>query len=200
MQALIRLVDAAPGSPRLPELAIRDWNSHPIDVSPARHLLTQLGFVPVKNRWKGFVYDRVHRPSPPEIAEAKAALPERFWHEGKETAPVTYDAEWIISRSHMDIRAKVRELIAYLDRTLPAECEIVYQPRSFQVRYRGFRCMNPYVQRKKILLQITHKGWTRGIPIQPNTDLSSPAFHAQVTRQFKETRQQIDALIASSAR
>jgi hypothetical protein len=60
--------------------------------------------------------------------------------------------------------------------------------------------MNPYIQRKQILLQITHKGWTRGIPIQPDTDLSSPEFLAQLERRFSHTRQQIDALIESSAR
>lgn len=71
---------------------------------------------------------------------------------------------------------------------------------GYKVCYRGFRCMNPYVQRKQILLQITHKGWTRGIPIQPDTDLLSPQFVAQVKRQFASTREQIDALIESSRR
>jgi hypothetical protein len=207
-QALRALVQLVSGSPRadhpqqakLPELSIRDWNGHPTDVSPARHLLTTLGFVQVANRWKGYVYDGLHAPSAESVAQAKAALSAHFWHEGKETAPVAYDAEWIISRSHADIREKVRELIAFLNRALPAQCEIVYQPRGFQVRYRGFRCMNPYVQRKQIWLQITHKGWTRGIAIQPDTDLSSPQFAAQVEQRFARTRQQIDALIESSRR
>jgi hypothetical protein len=203
LKALLRLVSGSPETggqqgPRLSELDVRDWNGHPTDVSPARHLLTVLNFVQVSNRWKGYVYDGLHKPPAEVVAQAKAAMPDHFWHEGKETAPVAYDAEWIISRSHADIQAKVRELIAFLDRTLPDQCEIVYQPRRLEVRYRGFRCMNPYIQRKKIMLQITHKGWTRGIAIQPDTDLASPQFVAQVGRQFERTRQQIDALIESS--
>ena len=121
-------------------------------------------------------------------------------HWGKEAAPVEYNADWIVSRSHADIRDKVRELIAFLERTLPPQCEIVYQPRQFQVRYRGFRCMNPYIQRKQIYLQITHKGWTRGLQIQPDTDLHSPAFVAQVQGRLDHVRQQLDALIESRRR
>jgi hypothetical protein len=182
------------------EIPIRDWNGHPIDVSPARHLLIKLGFVPVSNRWKGYVYDGVHRPTPETIAQAEQDMPDRFDHYGREKAPVAYDAEWIVSRSHSDIRNKVQELIEFLKRTLPPQCEIEYQPRQFQVRYRGFRCMNPYVQRKQIYLQITHKGWTRGIQIEPDTDLDSPQFLAQVQSRFERTRQQIDELIESRAR
>jgi hypothetical protein len=208
IQALTQLVDgkaqAGPYSqvPRLRELNVRDWNDHPIDVSPARHLLIKLGFVLVANRWKGCVYDGLQRPSADEIAQASARaeteLPDLLPHLGKEKAPVAYDADWIVARSHSDIRDKVQELIAFLDSGFP-QCEIVYQPRGFQVRYRGFRCMNPYIQRKQIRLQITHKGWTPGIAIQPDTDLEDPQFAAQVRTQFERTRQQIDALVESRA-
>jgi hypothetical protein len=169
-------------------------------VSPARHLLTKLGFVHVDNRWKGYVYDGLHRPTIKEIAQAESEIPALLEHWGKETAPVEYNAEWIISRSHADIRAKVRELIAFLEQTLPPGCEIVYHPRQFQVRYRGFRCMNPYIQRKQIYLQITHKGWTRGLQIQPDTDLDSPAFVAQVQSRLDNVCRQIDELIDSRRR
>jgi ATP-dependent Lhr-like helicase len=198
--ALMQLVDRpAPVNPHQ-ELPIRGWNGHPIDVSPARHLLTMLGFVPVDNRWKGYIYDGLHRATPPEIEQAERQIPDLLEHWGKEAAPVKYDAEWIVSRSHADIRDKVRELIGFLERTLPPQCEIVYQPRQFQVRYRGFRCMNPYIQRKQIYLQITHKGWTRGIQIQPDTDLDSPAFVAQVQGRLDKVRGQIDELIESRRR
>jgi hypothetical protein len=200
IRVLTQLVDRpAPVNPHQ-ELPIRGWNGHPIDVSPARHLLTALGFVPVDNRWKGYVYDGLHWPAPHEIAQAESEIPPLLAHWGKEAAPVEYNAEWIVSRSHADIRAKVRELIGFLERTLPPECEIVYQPRQFQVRYRGFRCMNPYIQRKQIYLQITHKGWTRGLQIQPDTDLESPAFVAQVQSRLDKVRQQIDALVDSRRR
>ena len=94
----------------------------------------------------------------------------------------------------------MRELIAFLERTLPDQCEIVYEPRSFQVRYRGFRCISPHIQRKQIWLRITHKGWTRGIAVQPETDLEHPQFVAQLERDFERTRKQIDAVIESSRR
>jgi hypothetical protein len=200
LQALVQLVDGPPQPARRTELSIRDWNDHPIDVSPARRLLTKLGFVPVENRWKGYVYDGLHRPTAKAIARAQDAMPDRFSHVGKEKAPVAYDAEWIISRSHADIQTKLRELIDFLERTLPARCEIVYEPRSFQVRYRGFRCITPHIQRKQIWLRITHKGWTRGIPIQPDTNLNAAPFVAQVERAFEKTRKQIDTLIESSRR
>ena len=76
----------------------------------------------------------------------------------------------------------------------------MYEPRRFVVRYRVLKCMSPYIQRKQIYLQITHKGWTRGLQIQPDTDLDSPAFVAQVQSRFDNVRQQIDALIESRGR
>jgi hypothetical protein len=198
--ALQQLIDRpAPANPHQ-ELSVRGWNGHPIDVSPARHLLTKLGFLPVDNRWKGYVYDRVHRPTVQEIAQAEPQIPAVLEHWGKEAAPVEYNAEWIVSRSHADIRDKVRELIGFLERTLPPQCEIVYQPRQFQVRYRGFRCMHPYIQRKQIYLQITHKGWTRGLQIRPDTDLDSPTFLAQVQGRLDRVRKQVDELIESRRR
>jgi hypothetical protein len=200
LRALTQLVDDPAPVAGHGEMPVRDWNDHPIDVSPARHLLSKLGFTPVSNRWKGYVYDGIHRPTLETIARAEREIPERFDHYGKEEAPVEYDAEWIVSRSHADIQDKVRELIVFLERTLPPQCEIVYHPRQFQVRYRGFRCMNPYIQRKQIYLQITHKGWTRGIQIGPDTDLDSPQFATQVQSRLGRTQQQIDELIESRAR
>jgi hypothetical protein len=197
IRTLLQLIDRpAPVNPHQ-ELSIRGWNGHPIDVSPARHILTSLGFVPVDNRWKGYVYDGLHRPTLQEIEQAKSKIPALLEHWGKEAAPVEYNAEWIISRSHADIQAKVRELIAFLEQTLPSQCKIVYHPRQFQVRYRGFRCMNPYIQRKQIYLQITHKGWTRGLQIQPGTNLNSPEFAAQIKSRLDNVRRQIDELIDS---
>jgi hypothetical protein len=200
VRALIRVVDCPAPAAAHTEIHIRDWNGHPIDVSPARHLLLVLGFRPVANRWKGAVYDGIHRPEPEMAAQAERQIPDVFKHLGKEQAPVRYDAEWIVFRSHSAIRAKVRELIAFLQRALPPECEFEYGPRQLVVRYRGFRCLTPYVQQRQVYLQITHKGWTRGIQVKPETDLDEPSFLARFQQQFDRTRKAIDDLLDARER
>ena len=195
VRALIQIIDNPAEVETYEEIRIRDWNGHPIDVSPARHLLARLGFVKSRSRWKGFVYDGRYKPDEETIAKAEKEMPESFEHVGKEKAPVKYDAEWIIARSHPQIRHQVRELIDLLERILPQECELVYHPRRFMVRYEGLRCISPYIQQKQIWLQITHKGWTRGVLIESDTDLNAPEFISEVLGQFERTRQQIDALL-----
>ena len=121
-------------------------------------------------------------------------MPELFERAGKEKAPVKYDAEWIISRSGREIRPKVRELIELLGSILPNECDVVFHPRNFVVRYRGVRCISSYIQQKQIWLQIT-RGWTRRLRVRGDTDLKAPEFISEVLEQFEGTRQQIDALL-----
>jgi hypothetical protein len=171
---------------------VNHWNGHPIDVSPARHLLVKLGFVKGSTRWKGYVYDGTHVPDDATVAAAEAAMPETFERSGRERAPVEYDAEWIISRSDPAIRPKVRELIGHLRAVLPGDCEAVFRPSDMIVRYRGVRCMHPYIQKKRIYLQITDSGWTRGIPIDPDTDLGSEEFRREFEEEFGHTRKRID--------
>ncbi len=60
------------------EIHIRDWNGHPVDVSPARHLLTKLGFVKTGSRHKGFIYDGLYKPDSLTIEEAEQEIPEVF--------------------------------------------------------------------------------------------------------------------------
>jgi hypothetical protein len=185
------------------EIHVRQWNYHPIDVSPARHLLTKLGFVQVSNRWKGCVYNGVDRPDAAMVTAADDQIPERFEHAGKEAAPVVYDAAWVISRASETIQPKLRELIAWLEDWLPSGCEFVYRPRyfkDFQVLYRGMRCVNPHVQQKKINLHITHKGWVPPIMVTPDTDLTEPAFSGKVVAQFERSRKAIDALLEAGRR
>jgi ATP-dependent Lhr-like helicase len=195
LRALMALVN----SPDYDEVSIRAWNGHPIDVSPARHLLSVLGFVQVENRWRGFVYDGLHEPDAEAVAAAERQVPAVFEHVNKEQAPVTYDAEWLVSRADEQIRPKVRELIAFLQRHLPPEGELVYHPRELVVRYRGFRCARPHIQKKQIRLHITHKGWVPGLVIGPETDLSDPAFEEKALKQLQRTCQAIDRLLADKA-
>ena len=200
VRALMQLVDRPAAVTNHKEINVLDWNGHPVDVSPVRHLLTKLGFVRGRSRWKGLVYDGVHRADDQAVGEAEQEIADVFERAGKEKAPVEYDAEWIISRSDRGIRAKVRGLIELLGRILPEGCELVYGPRSFLVRYKGFRCMSPYVQQRHIWLQITHKGWSRGIRVTPETDLEDSGFVSDVLDRFERTRQQIDALLQIETR
>jgi hypothetical protein len=171
---------------------VNHWNGHPIDVSPARHLLVKLGFVKGSTRWKGYVYDGTHAPTAATVAAADSEVPETFERSGKERAPVEYDTEWIISRSEPTIRPKVRELIDYLQLELPEECGFACRPRDMIVRYRGVRCIHPQIQRKRIYLQVTDSGWVRGIPIDPDTDLGADAFRTEFEEQFRRTCERID--------
>jgi hypothetical protein len=198
IKALMQIIDNPAKVETYKEIHIRDWNGHPIDVSPARHLLTKFGFVKSGSRGKGLVYDGYYKPDAETIAKAEEEMPELFERAGKEKAPVKYDAEWIISRSNREIRDKVRELIELLERILPKECEFVYRPRELNIRYRGIRCIHPYIQQKQIRLQITHRGWTPGIPIDPDTDLNAPEFISGVLGRFERTRQQINSGLDTS--
>jgi ATP-dependent Lhr-like helicase len=198
IKALMQIIDSPAKVETYKEIHIRDWNGHPIDVSPARHLLTKLGFLKGGSRGKGFVYDGYYKPDEEApayagVARAEEEVPELFERAGKEKAPVKYDAEWIISRSNREIRGKVRELIELLERILPKECEFVYRPRDLSIRYRGIRCIHPYIQQKQIRLQITHRGWTPGIPVDSDTDLNAPEFISEVLGRFEKARQQIDS-------
>lgn len=192
-----RLVESTlPGS--LDELSVREWNGHPIDVSPARHLLTTLGFVPVDSRWRGYVYDGVSVPDAQAIVEAETQVPGTFEYAGKEKAPVVYDAAWVVSRSAPEIQPKVRELIAWFQKRLPGDCTFLYHSHygsHFVIEYRGMRCIHPHIQRKKINLHITYRGWVPPIEIWPDTDLDAPAISAKIWRQFERSKVAIDEIL-----
>lgn len=195
MRALLRLVDEPALVSPHGELHIRDWNGHPIDVSPARHLLAKLGFVDSHHPWKGYVYDGTP-PAPAVVAHAASEMPEAFERAGKEGSPVAYDADWIVGRSPEAIRDKVRELIETLPGLLPPECELVFEPRRFVVRYRGVRGMHAHLQLKQLWLHVTHRGWRPGIQVSPDTDLQSPDFADKLHIRFERTQAEIDALLA----
>jgi hypothetical protein len=197
MRAVMQIVDQPAKVETYGDIVVRNWNGHPIDVSPARHLLTVLGFGSTRSRSKGFVYDGTLTPDEEMKALVESSIPELFEHAGKEQAPVEYNAEWMISRSHEVMQGKVRELIAFLRSALPTECDLVYHPRRLAVRYRGVRCMTPWIQQRQIRLQIAHSGWTPGIVIKADTDLAAPQFALEVLGQFEEARRQIDALLDS---
>ena len=177
-------------------VAIPTWNGHPIDVSPARHLLTKLGFVRAKAGRQGLVYDRSKPAGRKAAAEAEKHIPDVFEREGKERAPVEYNAEWLISRCRPAIRPKVAELIDFVRGIMPADCELAFTPVRFAVRYRGVKCMHPQIQQKQIYLHVTHAGWSPGLLIRPDTNLAAPAFAAEVLRRLARVRAAIDAKLA----
>jgi ATP-dependent Lhr-like helicase len=200
IRTVLRIIDEPAKVSSYDEVRIRDWNGHPIDVSPARHLLAKVGFL---DGGRGdLVYDGTGRPDHGRIAISEEQMPEVFEHFGKERAPVKYDAEWIVSRSPQVIRAKVRELIELLERILPEEFEPVYYPRHFSVHYRGVRCIHPHVQQKRIRLYMTQEGWWTGrsILIDRDTDLNAPAFVSDLLGRFERGRQLIDSKLDSGRR
>jgi ATP-dependent Lhr-like helicase len=191
LRALMQIIDNPAKVESYKEIRIRDWNGHPVDVSPARHLLIKLGFT--RGNRREFVYDGSYVPDEDTISDAEKEIPEVFERAGKEKAPVKYDAEWIISRSSKTIRGKVREIIPWLEKQLPEQCEFVYHPRNFRILYRGVQCINPRIGQKQIWLHITHKGWTPGISIEPDTDLNSPELVSKIMGRFEKIRREIDS-------
>jgi hypothetical protein len=203
VRLLTGLIDRRGRTDSRRELAIRSWNRHPIDVSPARHLLTTLGFVAVSNRWRGYVYDGTAVVDEATVRAAERAIPEVFEYEGKEEAPVVYDAAWVVSRANPAIQPKLRELLDWLHHHLGEKCEFVYQPRyigDLQILYRGMRCIDPHIQRRQIRVRIAHAGWTPGIVVTPETVLDGGAFAEAFWARFDQTCAQIDALLESRGR
>jgi ATP-dependent Lhr-like helicase len=192
VSALCGLIDEPRRVEPMEELNVRDWNGHPADVSPARHLLAALGFARSTARSKGLVYNRSTRPRPAVVEAARKEIPAEFEHAGKEEAPVTYDADWLVSRAHRSIRAKLGELIEALPGILPDDCVMDFQPRRFVVRYRGVGCIYPHIQRKQVRLHIRHTGWVPGVAVRPDTDLQSDEFLSAVLSRFHEVKQAID--------
>jgi hypothetical protein len=203
LRLLMDLIDHPAKTESRRDVQVGQWNYHPISASPARHMLTALGFVPTSNVWRGYIYNGQDHPTPEHMAAAEAQLLDVYERVGKEAAPIVYDAAWVISQSQATIRPKVAELIDWLQARVPQECEFIYRPRyfkDFQILYRGMRCINPYIQTKQIRLMIKHKGWTPGIVIGPDTDLSDAAFIAEYEEQFAQTRAEIDALLDGASR
>ena len=172
------------------QVRIDNWNGHPIDVSPARLLLTKLGFVEVK---KAFICDGTYTPNEETLAAAETEMPGLFERDGKEEAPVEYDAEWIISRSHRKVQGLVRKLIRFLRGMLPAEYEFVYRPRRFMVCYRGVGIITPRIGQKQIWLQMFHRGWTPGMVVDGNTDFAGDQLPSAVLERLAKARRLIDA-------
>jgi len=200
VKALMQLIDNPPKVESYKEIHIRDWNGHPSDVSPARHLLAKLGFVGAASREKGFVYDGTHAPDEETIADAEKEMPEVFERAGKEKAPVRYDAAWIVSRSPRKVRHKVRELIELLERMLPGELDLAYHPRYFTVRYRGVGCVQSDIGHQKIRLRWFHQGfhaWWQGTVVHPDTDVRAPELISEILERLNKSRQGVDSRLDS---
>ena len=195
IRLLMGLVDNSQEPIPRKEVFIRQWNYHPTDISPARHLLTSLGFYEVSNRHKRFVYDGIKKPDDSALSLAEQELMDVYERVGKEESPIVYDEEWVISQAKELIQPKVRELILWLQKRLPSDCEFIYRPRyfnDFQVLYKGMRCINPHIQQKRIRLMIKFKGWSSGMMIEPDTDLNSAYFTEEFEREFAITTSEIN--------
>jgi hypothetical protein len=168
---------------------VGSWNGHPIDVSPARYLLKKLGFVERKRK---YIYDGTHAPDEDTLAMAEREMPQVFEREGKEKAPVDYDAEWVISRSPPKVQGLLRRLIEFLQGILPGEYEFACGPRGMDVLYRGVWCIHPRIGQKKIWLRTFQRGWHPGMVIDAGTDFEGNDFLVAVLERLERARQLID--------
>ena len=169
-------------------MMMQRWNGHPIHVSPVGPVLWQRGY-----RFDGrrcLCWPPPHRPL--RDLEPRAAEQEAFLPYYSEPAPVVYDGEWLVSQASEQIRPKLRELIAWLREFVPDECEFVFGPSGFAVPYKGKRCFSPHIGKTQLRLQIKHKGWSPGILIKPDTDLTAPEFRRHVETWFERVRREID--------
>ena len=246
LRAMMQLVDNPPVIGAYENVSVRDWNGHPVDASPARHLLSRLGFAEAQTAARAWFYDgsgpregegtavsptavqggrqtatrlvgvtasaglgRIDSPKSPAKAVTPTSRPpapgpslsagrepEFLEREGKEQAPVAYDAEWIISRSPELIQSKLREFLGLLERILPEEYVVAYEARSFNVYYRDTHCISTAILRDRFRVGMGWRGihaWMGRIYIDPETDLEAPEFIAEVISEFEQTRHAIDA-------
>jgi len=166
------------------------WNGHPIDVHPVAGFLYEQGF-----RFDG----RGYLCWPPRGKAGKTPEPctyEEFLPYYEEPDPVDYDYDWVVSRATPLIRPKLEELLTFLETSLTDEHCLIFDQSGFRVTYRGERCIWPYFQKKQIWMGISHKGWTSGIIVTPDTDLNGREFKDGFNRKITRTMETIDAYLA----
>lgn len=174
-------------------MLMQSWNGHPIVDSPVAPVLWQRGYRLDGRRC--FCWPPPRRPlSDPAPA---AAAQDVFLPYYQEPAPRLYDEAWVIAHASEHIRPKLQELIAWLRGFVPPECTFAFGSWGVAVPYRGKRCISPRIGRKQLRLQIQHRGWSPGILIAPDTDLSAPEFRRQVEALFERARREIDARYGS---
>ncbi|MCP4263595.1 MAG: hypothetical protein GY774_39725, partial [Planctomycetes bacterium] len=161
------------------------WNGHPIDVSPVAGFIYEHGFR-FDGRDRLCWLPRGKKGKIPEPCTYEEFLP---YYE--EPDPVDYDYDWVVSRATPLIRPKLEELLKFLETKLTDEHRLIFDQSGFRVTYRGERCIRPYVQKKQMWIAITHKGWTPGIIVTPDTDLNGrefkDEFNGQITRNMEIT-------------
>jgi len=191
VQRLMELVEAPTAACRHKEVAIKSWNSHPIDVSPARFLLQELGWLPLKKR--ALIYDgRQRAPHRSYLPEA-GSIPAVFERLGKEDAPVKYDERWIVSRAPQSTRGLFRQLLYLLEEVLPEECTFHYLATHCEVRYRDVKCLRPWPKQRSLDLIITQRAWTPPLKIELGADLDDPALRKKIVGRFDAVKAEVDA-------
>jgi hypothetical protein len=170
------------------------WNGHPIDVSPVAGFIYEQGFRFDRRDWLCWP-PRGEKGITPEPCTFEEFLP---YYE--EPDPVDYDYDWVVSRATPLIRPKLEELLKFLETNLTDEHCLTFDQSGFRVTYRGERCIWPYVQKKQIWMPISHKGWTPGIIVTPDTNLNGREFKDEFNRQITRNMETIDAYLAKRKR
>jgi ATP-dependent Lhr-like helicase len=167
---------------------MQSWNGHPIPDSPVAPVLWQRGY-----RFDGrrcLCWPPPRRPLP--SLKPSVSAPHTFLPYYQEPAPCLYDEAWVVAHASAHIRPKLQELIDWLRDFMPDGCAFAFGPWGFAVPYRNKRCISPHIGKKRLRLQIQHKGWSPGMLITPDTDLTAPEFRQQVEARFALVCREID--------
>jgi hypothetical protein len=168
-------------------MSFRTWNGYPIDVSPVASVLWELGFRYDGRRW--MVWPPRGRGNLPKPESRQ----EEFLPYFEEQPAVKLDAEWFISRVPSLVQAKLRELIALLEKRLPSPCEWHFGAGNHVgVTYRGRRYMNLNVGQKRLRLHITQSGWVPGVDITPDTDIERGEAAEGIRKDMARVKREID--------
>jgi hypothetical protein len=175
------------------ELVIRHWNRYPIDVSPVLPVLEKLGFRMNGRREMVFPPRKNAARNSGGASSGKAKQKRKlFMPYCDEPPPVEYSLDWLCSRTHENVRAKVREVLVLLEKHLPADCTAVYGADGMSFQYRGKTCLAPHINQRQIRLSIVRPPWNADFQIDVDTDIETPDFVEQVLEQCRKRKTWID--------
>jgi hypothetical protein len=179
------------------ELVIRHWNRYPIDVSPVLPVLEKLGFRMNGRREMVFPPGKNAARHSGGASRGKAKQKRKlFLPYCDEPPPVEYSLDWLCSRTHENVRDKVREVLVLLEKHLPADCTAVYGADGMSFQYRGKTCLAPHINQRQIRLSIVRPPWNADFQIDSKTDVQTPEFIGQVLGQCRKRKQWIDEKLA----
>lgn len=161
-------------------MRVRNWNGHPIDLSPACSLLWKLGFRFDGRKWLCYPPVRSTKTFP----APRKRVPEIFHPYYAEDAPATYDRDWLISRVPEKLQPNFRKAFDLLDNVLPKEAKIRCGAHGFWVQFNGERLIGSHLTTGRVYMHVSNRGWVPPIFVTPDTDVESAEFRDELKRQI----------------